>query len=316
MATDNAAGRLLPYLTANVNIEVGRHRNVLRVPNAALRWRPRPDWIVPGALAKPVAHGETPAKPVAHEAQATIGRLWVPDGKLVRPSEVRVGLNHGTMTEVSGDELKEGLEVIVGGTLSTGDTSQRTPVQRAIAAMGVNSLIVLPGTELFGGGAARPLTAQDVEEIAHRCPAVSHAAPVVRAVAEVAVGNRTWVPASILGTTLSYLAVRDWDALAEGSAFADSDIRSASPVSDRPTLRSELFQGESPVGKRIRIRNVDFKVAGVLDAKGCDTLGRDQDDIVFAPWTTIKYRLLAGTNSADLAPAAGKPARSRRAPQA
>ncbi len=121
VSTDNSSGRLLPYLTANVQFEVARHTNVLIVPNAALRWTPRPEQIAPEFrhAAPPSGPGgternEPSTQTVPERGRGRTGVLWARDGGFVRPVRVRTGLNDGTMTEVEGRNLKEGLEVVVG----------------------------------------------------------------------------------------------------------------------------------------------------------------------------------------------------------
>lgn len=182
-------------------------------------------------------------------------------------------------------------------------------VQKSIASMGANTILILPGTAAsggisFGAGSVMNLTPMDYEAIVRECPSVRSAAPVVRARTQVVYGNRNWVPSSISGTTPSLLDVRDWTNLAEGEAFSDRDVLNANKVCMLgQSLVRELFQGESPVGKEIRIKNVSFRVVGVLTAKGANMMGSDQDDILLAPWTTIKYRVtgspLASTNQSS-----------------
>ena len=178
-------------------------------------------------------------------------------------------------------------------------------IQRTIASMGANNLLVMPGTAAsggvsFGAGSVMTLTPQDCEAILRECPAVRAAAPIVRARTQVVYGNRNWVPLFIFGSTPDYLDVRDWTTLEEGEMFTERDIRNASKVCVLgQTLVRELFDGESPIGKEVRVRNVSFRVVGLLRAKGANMMGMDQDDILLAPWTTIKYRV-AGTSLANV----------------
>jgi len=178
-----------------------------------------------------------------------------------------------------------------------------TAIQKTIASMGANNLMVRAGTASsggvsFGAGSVKTLTPMDAEAIARECPAVRATAPVVRARTQVIYGNRNWVPVFIFGSTPNYLEVREWP-LAEGEVFSEADVRNASKVClVGQTIVRELFQGESPLGKEIRVNNVAFKVIGILTSKGANMVGIDQDDIILAPWTTIKYRV-AGSSLSD-----------------
>ena len=186
-------------------------------------------------------------------------------------------------------------------------------IQKTIASMGANTLMVLPGAATsggvsFGAGSTMTLTPQDCEAIIKECPSVRAAAPVVRSKnAPVVFGNKNWVPSEISGTTPAYLTVREWP-LSEGAAFDDRDVRNSARVClIGQTVLRELFQGQSPVGQEVRLQNVALRVVGVLDKKGANMMGRDQDDTVIAPWTTIKFRI-SGTTTANVAadaPAAG-----------
>jgi macrolide transport system ATP-binding/permease protein len=175
-------------------------------------------------------------------------------------------------------------------------------IQRTIASMGANNLLVLPGTASsggvsFGAGSVLTLTPQDAAAIAADCPAVLGAAPVVRARVQVIYGNRNWVPIYIYGTTPEFLEVRDWP-LSAGEPFTDQDVRNGSKVCLLgQRLVKELFSGESPLGKEVRVNNVAFKVVGVLAPKGANMVGIDQDDVLMAPWTAIKYRVAGSSLS-------------------
>jgi macrolide transport system ATP-binding/permease protein len=174
-------------------------------------------------------------------------------------------------------------------------------LQQTIASMGANILLVQPGAATSGGvsfgtGSIMTLTPDDATEILHQCPAVVDVAPIVRARTQVVYGHKNWVPGYIQGTSPAFLEVRDWREMDQGIMFSDQDVRNANKVCViGETIVREVFEGESPVGKEIRMQNVAFKVVGVLSRKGANMMGMDQDDIVLAPWTTVKYRVSSST---------------------
>lgn len=176
-----------------------------------------------------------------------------------------------------------------------------TAVQATIASMGANNLLVQPGTASsggvsFGSGSVITLTPQDADAIRKECPAVTAVAPIVRARTQVIYGSRNWVPLYIYGTTPDYLDVRDWNDLEMGEPFTKRDIDNGTRVCMLgQTIVKELFGIENPIGKEIRVQNVSFKVIGVLSLRGANMMGLDQDDILLAPWTTIKYRVSGAT---------------------
>jgi ABC-type antimicrobial peptide transport system permease subunit len=185
-------------------------------------------------------------------------------------------------------------------------------IQKSISSMGANVVLVMPGTATssgisFGSGSVMTLTPEDAEAILKDCPAVRTVAPAVRARTQVVYGNRNWVPSSMYGTTPAFLDVRDWT-IAEGDPFTERDVLNGNKVCLLGrTLVRELFEGASPIGKEIRVKNVAFRVVGTLGSKGANMMGMDQDDILLAPWTTIKYRVtgssLQNTNQSAAAAA-------------
>jgi len=182
-------------------------------------------------------------------------------------------------------------------------------IQKTIASMGANTLMIFPGAAAsggvsFGAGSTMTLTPDDSDAILRECPSVRATAAVVRSRnAPLIVGNKNWVPSEIDGTTPNFLVVREWP-VSEGAAFDDRDVRNAARVClIGQSLVRELFQGQSPVGQEVRLQNVALRVVGVLEKKGASMMGRDQDDILIAPWTTIKFRV-SGTSTANTATAA------------
>jgi ABC-type antimicrobial peptide transport system permease subunit len=172
-------------------------------------------------------------------------------------------------------------------------------VQRTIQSMGANNLLIRPGTATsggvsFGSGSVLTMTPEDSDVLANpdRCPAIEYSAPVVKARTQVVFGNKNWVPIYIYGTTPNYLDIRDWTNLEEGNTFSMQDVLAMREVClVGKTLVRELFDNESPIGQQVRIANRPFTVIGVLSMKGANMMGMDQDDIVLAPWTTIKFKV-------------------------
>lgn len=198
-----------------------------------------------------------------------------------------------------------GIVIGVGAVISMTEIGQGSSaaVQKTIASMGANNLLVMPGTAStggvsFGSGSVITLTPQDADAIDRECPSVNCVAIVVRARTQLTFGNRNYVPLYIYGTTPTFLDVREWTDLEEGEPFSDADVRNGTRVCViGQTIKRELFDNISPVGKDLRLQNVGFKVVGVLSSRGANMMGMDQDDIVLAPWTTIKARVSGGTLS-------------------
>jgi putative ABC transport system permease protein len=171
-------------------------------------------------------------------------------------------------------------------------------VQGEIQNLGTNVMFIQPGAKQTSGlreTTVQTLTAKDCDAIVKECPAVLAASPVVPTSGQAIFGNSNWKPATLQGVGQDYLAVRNWP-LDSGGFFTERDVNSAAPVCViGQTLVPKLFQTADPVGQTMRIKNIPFRVIGVLERKGADLFGRDQDDIVLMPYTTVKKRIQGST---------------------
>ena len=168
-------------------------------------------------------------------------------------------------------------------------------VKEQIASLGTNVLMVFPGAQQQAGvrtaaGSAVTLTEDDALAIQRECPAVQYLSPGSGAGGQVIAGNLNW-STGISGVGNDYLEIRQWS-VEYGQFFTDADVKAAAKVCVLgKTVADNLFPESSPVEQTIRIRNVPFKVVGVLTKKGQNTAGQDQDDIILAPYTTVIRRL-------------------------
>jgi ABC-type antimicrobial peptide transport system permease subunit len=170
-------------------------------------------------------------------------------------------------------------------------------IESQINSMGRNLMMVIPGALSSGGfsmgsGSVTTLTPEDGLAIKKEVPSVESMTPVVRARGlQLVAGNQNWAPNQIMGCSPAFVEVRDWTT-EEGSFFTEADVISASKVCILgKTVADNLFQGEAAVGQVIRVKNMPFKVAGVLARKGTSAMGQDQDDLMVCPWTTVKMVL-------------------------
>jgi ABC-type antimicrobial peptide transport system permease subunit len=207
-----------------------------------------------------------------------------------------------------------------------GQGSKRA-VAESIQSLGANMLLVLPGQAASGGvsygsGSLPTLTPEDAEAIRRDVDSATGVAPLVRTRTQLVYGNKNWVPQYLYGTTNDYLKVRDWD-LTEGRAFTPQEESSSTGVClVGQTIVRELFGNEHPVDQILRVNSMPLKVVGVLARKGANTFGQDQDDIVLAPWRTIKFKIAGqtaqttnqSTAAAQAVSAAASPSSSTRFP--
>ncbi len=167
-------------------------------------------------------------------------------------------------------------------------------VQQTISTMGANLFIVLSGSfttsGVRSGSAGGPtLTVGDSEAVAE-LDGVINVAPTHQGTRQLVYGSQNW-SCTVVGTTPEYLDARAWS-IVQGAAFSDSDVRSATRVAlIGKTVAENLFAGDDPVGKTMRIQQNPFVVIGVLGAKGQSLDGRDQDDTVIVPLTTAQRKV-------------------------
>jgi putative ABC transport system permease protein len=175
-------------------------------------------------------------------------------------------------------------------------------VQGQLQGLGTNVIIVFPANGRSGGvhdTAVPTLTAADSDALATDCPAVLAATQIVRASGQVIYGNANWRPKDLLGVGPDYAIVRNCQ-LQGGTFFTERDVSAAAKVCVvGQTVVAKLFQTANPLDQTIRVKNIPFKVIGVLEKKGANIVGEDQDDVVLIPYTTVKKRL-QGSNFDDV----------------
>jgi len=173
-------------------------------------------------------------------------------------------------------------------------------INQQISQTGTNMVTVMrnfmrQGGVNIGSGSTQTLVVKDAEAIKEKVDHVAAVSPIVSASAQIVSGPNNW-PGSMQGGDVSMFSIQKYE-VASGIEFTDEDVRTAAKVCLLgKTVIDNLFpNGEDPVGKIIRFGNIPFKVIGTLVAKGLNAMGRDQDDIILAPYTTVQKRILAIT---------------------
>jgi putative ABC transport system permease protein len=176
----------------------------------------------------------------------------------------------------------------------------KSQVEAQIASLGQNIISVFPGNFTAGGvrggfGSASSLTVEDAQAIATEVAGVAAISPEMNDRSQVLANGLNW-NTQIRGEDISYLDIRLWK-ITEGEMFSEADVRSGTKVCVvGKTVANQLFPDGDPVGQTIRIRNIPFKVLGVLSTKGFNFFGQDQDDTVIIPYTSHLRRLARRPN--------------------
>ncbi len=184
--------------------------------------------------------------------------------------------------------------------LAIGQGSKRS-IQQQIAEMGSNMIMIHPGGEMKGGvrqdaSAMQTLKLENYETLKEECVYISAISPNVSASGQLIAGANNY-PSSITGIDTDYLTIRQLK-VEQGEMFTSEDIRTAAKVCViGTTIVENLFpDGTDPIGKIIRFKQVPLRVVGVLESKGYNSMGMDQDAVVLAPYSTVMKRLLAQTH--------------------
>ena len=191
-----------------------------------------------------------------------------------------------------------GIIIGVGAVISMvaiGEGAKAT-IRSQIASLGTNVLIILPGTSVQGGvrtgsGGVNTLVDGDAKAMMRELPAVAFASPALRRNEQIVARNLNWLTLT-QGVGPEFQQIRDWQ-VAEGRFIHEGDIESAAKVAVvGETVVNQLFGNDDPIDAVIRIRNIPFRVVGVLAPKGQTSQGTDQDDTIIIPYTTMQKRLM------------------------
>ena len=188
--------------------------------------------------------------------------------------------------------------------LAIGQGSKRS-IQAEISEMGSNMIMVHPGGDRRGGvqlsaDDMQSLKIKDFEDIRADTRYVTYVSPAVNSSGQAVYGaNNT--PTTVYGVNLDYLDIRRYK-VADGDVFTEHDIKTAAKVCliGRSVVDELFTNGENPVGKVIRFGTIPFRIVGVLESKGYNSMGMDQDDLIIAPYTTVQKRILAITHLQEI----------------
>ena len=186
--------------------------------------------------------------------------------------------------------------VIAAVSITTGATKQ---VENKVTAMGLNVITIFSGNFTSGGtrggwGNAPTLTVEDAKAIQSEVPGVAAISPEVRDREQILANGLNW-NTQTLGESPDFAQIRNWD-FSAGAMFSDQDLRTLAKVAVvGKTVTDQLFPGVNPLGQTLRIRDIPFKIIGLLEPKGFNLWGQDQDDVVIIPYTSHMRRITSRT---------------------
>jgi putative ABC transport system permease protein len=169
-------------------------------------------------------------------------------------------------------------------------------VRAQIASLGTNVIVILPGSSVPGGvrtgvGGVRTLVDTDAHAVMEEVPAVGFASPSLRSTQQVIAGNQNWATL-VQGVSPEFQQIRDWQ-IEDGRFITDGDLDSAAKVAViGQTVADNLFGNDDPIDAVIRVRNIPFRIVGILQGKGQTGQGIDQDDTIMVPYTTMQKRIM------------------------
>jgi len=222
-------------------------------------------------------------------------------------------MNYTNLTKIATTALKRNkfrailtmLGIIIGvgsviAMLSIGESSKQS-IREEMADMGTNMIMVMPGQQRRGGvrmgnSDSKSLTLSDVEAIKKGAVNITAVSPQVSTSGQAVNGNNNW-PTSMYGVDVPYLEIRKYK-IKDGRIFTEKEVKSLAKVCLLgQTVIENLFpDGSDPVGQTIRFGGIPMKVIGVLEEKGENGMGMDQDDMILAPYTSVQRRMLAITH--------------------
>jgi putative ABC transport system permease protein len=181
--------------------------------------------------------------------------------------------------------------------VSLGESSSQS-IRKEITSTGTNMIFIMPGAQQRGGvnmgfSSAKTLTIDDVTELQAKATNLDAISPSVNANGQLVYGSNNH-PGSLQGVGMDYFGIRKIN-VASGVSFTEEEIKTSAKVClIGTTVKTKLFpNGEDPLGKIIRFKKIPLKIIGVLESKGQNQMGQDQDDVVLLPYTTVQKRILA-----------------------